>query len=255
MPKLELNSVTLCAATSVNIEATMEALRSSLDQVSFADCILFTDRPVSQTHSAIRVVPIEQMRSSREYSQFLLTRLVDHLTTEHCLVVQWDGFVVDAGQWEEHFLDFDFIGAPWPQFDDGHDVGNGGFSLRSRKLLEACRDRRFEIGHPEDIAICRTNRPFLEEAYGIRFAERATAARFAFERGKAQGPSFGFHGIFNLIPILGADRFWKIYRSLDDPGTAFVDYGLLFRQLGSGSDAWSRRFRLTADRLGSIRGH
>ena len=249
MPKLELNSVTLCAATSVNVEATTEALRSSLDQVSFADCILFTDRPVSGTHPGVRVVPIEPMRSSRDYSEFLLTSLVDHLMTEHCLVVQWDGFVADASQWDERFLDFDYIGAPWPQFDDGHDVGNGGFSLRSRKLLEACCAPGFTIGHPEDVAICRTNRAFLEGEHGIRFADRAIARRYAFERSDTKQSAFGFHGIFNMIPVLGADRFWRIYETLDDKRSAFVDYRLLMRQLGTSGDAAGRRLRLTKDRF------
>jgi hypothetical protein len=187
---LELRTVTLCAATSVNLDATMEALRISLDQVRFADCILFTDQRVPPAHPAIRIVPIERMKSSRDYSYFLLTRLADYLITDHCLIIQWDGFVVDASCWEEGFLEFDYIGAPWPQFDDGHDVGNGGFSLRSRKLLRACRDPSFRLGHPEDMAICRTNRSLLERAHGIRFADHETASRFALETGSSICPAF-----------------------------------------------------------------
>lgn len=230
----------------------MEALSTSLDQVRFADCILFTDQIISPTHQAIRVVQVDRMNSSRDYSYFLLSRLADYLETEHCLVVQWDGFVVDASCWDERFLDFDYIGAPWPQFEDGHDVGNGGFSLRSRKLVRACRDPLFQVAHPEDMAICRTNRSFLERTYGVRFADRETASRFAFERAQARGSAFGFHGIFNLVPVLGADRFWEIYRTLDDPSTAFVDYRLLFRQLADGANPFGRRARLTFDRLTSL---
>jgi len=221
VPSLELGTVTLCAATSINVDATMEALRTSLDQVRFADCILFTDQTISPSHPLIRVVPVERMDSSRDYSHFLLARLADYLDTDHCLIVQWDGFVVDASCWEERFLDFDYIGAPWPQFHDGRDVGNGGFSLRSRRLIKALRDPLFKAGHPEDIAICRTNRAFLERAHGIRFADRETASRFAFERGETRKSAFGFHGIFNLVPVLGADRFWQHRRihPLDDAQT------------------------------------
>ena len=38
----------------------------------------------------------------------------------------------------------------------------------------------------------------LEERHGIRFADRVTAARFAFERTAPRDRPFGFHGIFNM---------------------------------------------------------
>lgn len=81
------------------------------------------------------------------------------------------------------------------------------------------------------------------------FADRELAERFAFERREPAGPTFGFHGIFNMIPLLGVDRFWEIYRTLDDRSTAATDYWLLMRQLGTGEGAWRRRARLTMDVL------
>jgi Protein of unknown function (DUF5672) len=246
VPRLQLPTVTLCAVSSVNIGATIEALRACLEQIDFAECLFMTDADV-RAPPAIQVVPIDRLGSAEAYSEFLLRGLVQHLRTRHCLVIQWDGFVLDAARWEPHFLDFDYVGAPWPQFRDGHAVGNGGFSLRSRRLLEACQDPKFSVGHPEDVAICRTNRPFLEREYGIRFADLATAQRFAFERTPTAHPTFGFHGVFNMIPALGADRFWEIYSGLDDKQSAFVDYRLLMRQLGTGERAAGRRIRLSID--------
>jgi hypothetical protein len=250
--RLFLPTVTLCAVTSVNLPATMAALRACLKQIDFAECLLFTDTMIASDDPDIRVIPIPRIRASHSYSEFLLRDFVDHLRTDHCLIVQWDGFVLDAKQWKPDFLSYDYIGAPWPHFGDEHDVGNGGFSLRSRKLLEACRDPRFQARHPEDLAICRTNRSLLEREHGIRFADRSVAELFAFER-KATGHStFGFHGIFNLISTLGPERFWEIYNGLDDRSTAFVDYRLLIRQLGAGRDVLRRRSRLTADLLTSL---
>lgn len=224
--------MTLCAASSVNIDATVEALRASADQIDFAECLLFTDADVSLP-DGIRNIPARRFNSGRDYSHFLLEGLVDHVRTPHCLIVQWDGFVLDAGRWNPAFLDYDYIGAPWPQFHDGHDVGNGGFSLRSARLLQACRDVRFKVVHPEDVAICRTNRLLLENEHGIRFADRQVAERFAFERTTPRTRPFGFHGVFNMISMLGVERFREIYGILDDRQTVFRDYALLMRQLRS----------------------
>jgi hypothetical protein len=166
--------------------------------------------------------------------------------------VQWDGFVLDARRWDPTFLDYDFIGAPWPQFEDGHNVGNGGFSLRSRRLMRGCQDERFTDGHPEDVAIGRLNRDFLEDEYGCRFPSAEVAERFSYERTKPADPSFGFHGIFNMIPALGADHFWDIYTALDERTAADYDYALLMRQLGGHSHSFSRRLTLTRRRLASL---
>lgn len=246
---LELPTVTLCAATSVNIEATVAAITASMGQVLFGDVVLFTDSETVVLPQGARAVRIPPMRSGRDYSEFLVDHLVDHVRTDHCLVVQWDGFVTNADEWDNDFIACDYIGAPWPQFSDEHKVGNGGFSLRSRRLLEACRSPGFVRSHPEDVAICRLNRDFLEREHGIVFATAETAARFAVERSLADGPTFGFHGVFNMVPILGADRFWEVYQSLTDQKAVFHDYALVMRQLGSGENLRNRRMHLTLDLL------
>lgn len=249
MARLELPEVTACAVTSVNVEATVDALRASMDQVQFAETLLFSHAAPSVDGHGIKLVPTDRLKSGADYSRFMLRELVDHIQTRYCLIIQWDGFVLDATRWDASFLDFDYIGAPWPQFHDGHDVGNGGFSLRSRKLLHACRDPEFAVSHPEDVAICRVNRDLLERKHCIRFADRAAAARFSLERSIPRRPTFGFHGIFNIIPALGEERFWSIYRQLDRKESAFADYWQLISQIRVGPRALSRVSRLTADRF------
>ena len=77
-------------------------------------------------------------------------------------------------------------------------VGNGGFSLRSRRLLLALQQPGMQIVHPEDLAICDINREQLESAHGIRIAPLEVAQRFAYERVLPSTPTFGFHGLFNF---------------------------------------------------------
>ena len=246
--RLALPRVTLCAASSVNVAATVRALEACLAQIDFAACKLFTDVSVRPGHPGIEVVPIGRLSSSVAYSDFLLTQLVDHVETSHCLVVQWDGHVLDAGRWRAEFLDYDYIGARWPQFGDGHDVGNGGFSLRSRRLMEACREPEFLGGHAEDIAIGRTNRDWLE-GRGMRFAPAALADLFSAERAGDPAASFGYHGIFNMPRAIGMDAFWQVYCELDDLGTVRHDFFGMLRTVGRGSGGLSRIGRMIADRL------
>ncbi len=132
----------------------------------------------------------------------MIKELAPHVDTDFALLVQWDGFVVNADAWSDDFLDYDYIGAKWIFHTDGHNVGNGGFSLRSRRLLEALRDPHVVPGAVEDDAICRTYRTYLEATHGIRFAPEAVADRFSFEASYWTSPPFGFHGLFNFWMFL-----------------------------------------------------
>lgn len=138
------------------------------------------------------------IRSKEAYSQFMIKEAYKHVKTEHCLIFQHDGYVNNWMAWDNHWLQYDYIGAPW-HYQDGMAVGNGGFSLRSRRLMEIiATDPKISFTHPEDHHICRTYRPYLETTYGIKFAPLEVAEKFSFEGymqpNKTLKDQFGVHG-------------------------------------------------------------
>lgn len=171
-----------------------------MQKCAFARVLFVTDREYAI--DGIDCVRVPTIDSREAYSQFVIKELCALIDTDYVLLVQWDGFVVNAAAWSEDFLDYDYIGAKWIFHTDGHNVGNGGFSLRSKRLLEALRDPRIEPGPVEDDAICRTWRPYLEATHGIRFAPESVADRFSFEASYWTSPPFGFHGLFNFWMFL-----------------------------------------------------
>ncbi|HQS95142.1 MAG: hypothetical protein B7X90_01280 [Novosphingobium sp. 17-62-19] len=246
--RLTLPNVTLCAVTSINVAATVQALTTSMAYADFGAVKLFTDVRLRPDDDRIEIVPIDRLTSSKAYSAFLLAALPDHIETSHCLVTQWDGHVISAENWRPAFLDYDYVGASWPQFSDGHDVGNGGFSLRSRRLMDLCRDKAFNAHHPEDVAICRTNRPWLE-SIGMCFAPKAIADQFAAERTSDPGACFGYHGVWNMPRAIGMDAFWSVYQSLDDRGTIWHDFGAILRDTVRHPAGFNRAARMLLDRI------
>lgn len=205
MTKLSLPQVTLCAIDDRSPALALQALHRSMQQVDFARVKLFTHAPQPALESrGVELVDIAPIRSSREYSRFVLRELPRHIDTEFVLVSQWDGFVCDPSAWRPEFLEWDYLGAPWPDAPAGQTVGNGGFSLRSRRLLDAAADERLADYHPEDVALGRTYRGLLEREHGVRFAPEALARRFAYENAAPGGPTFGFHGPYNLPAVLDA---------------------------------------------------
>jgi hypothetical protein len=220
-------------------------------QIEFAACKLFTDVEIVPALMGIDVIKISRLNSSADYSNFVLNNLPDLFDTSHCLVTQWDGCVVDASKWQPAFLDFDYIGARWPQFMDGHDVGNGGFSLRSRRLMEMCKSPTFQPSDAEDVAIARINRQWLEEQ-GMRFANGVMADQFSTERAGSVNSSFGFHGVWHMPGVLGADSFWDVYLKLNDRSTVRNDLYKLLVLLIRNRRGLRRAARIIIDQLRDV---
>jgi len=196
--KLDLKNVTICAADCVTPSLTARALKKSTDLCDFGDAILFSDSRIAD--KCFRTVAIEKLQSKSDYSKFILKDLVRFICTPFVLLVQWDGYVLEPRVWVQDFFDYDLIGAKWHWYKDGMTVGNGGFTLRSQKLLKALSDERYPFvpGVPEDHQICRFYRPKLISDLGIRFAPEPLADRFSYERPRPDAPTFGFHGLFNI---------------------------------------------------------
>jgi len=195
---------------------TLAAMDRAWDCARFGDALFVTDRPVEVAgREGLRIAAVDSLRSREDYSRVVQTGLAPHIHTPFVMLVQWDGYPVRPENWTDAFLDHDYIGAPWPQFPSSVAVGNGGFSLRSRRLLEACRDPLFLPGHPEDIFICHTNRALLEQAHGVRFAPPALAERFSCERMGSAARAFGFHGLFNMPREMGEAAFLAFFATLD----------------------------------------
>jgi hypothetical protein len=194
--KVKIHDTTLCCIDCSSHAAAIRALRVSQAGCDFARTVFLTDRDFKL--ASVETIIIEPIRSLHEYSDFVMKRLLHHINTKYLLVIQWDGYVVNPAAWSADFQRFDYIGARLPFLPGGRSVGNGGFSLRSRRLLEVLQDPRFSETHPEDLKVCQTYRDTLEQEFGIKFAPEDVADRFAFELAEPVTATFGFHNPRNI---------------------------------------------------------
>ncbi len=198
MPLPRLDRVTLCCIDTDHPAAGLRAIRQSMGQCEFGRRLLIASELICEP--GIECLAIPRFKRIEDYSAFVIKRLARYLQTDFVLMIQWDGYVIDGSRWSDQFLNFDYIGAPWP-FETEKRVGNGGFSLRSRRLMRMLAHSQVEYFHPEDAVICQVYRESLEKN-GIRFADFDTAFRFSVEHGEPSGPTLGFHGAFNLWRFL-----------------------------------------------------
>jgi hypothetical protein len=140
---------------------------------------------------------VKPFNSIQDYSKFMLFDLHKYIKTDFVLSVHWDGYIINANAWQPEFLNYDYIGAIWPWHPEGLRVGNGGFSLRSKRLLELTASSGFVYkDRNEDDLICHVNRDYLVRN-GVRFAPEELARYFSFERELTNIETFGFHGEFH----------------------------------------------------------
>jgi hypothetical protein len=163
--KHSLDNVTICAIDCANPKLAIDAINKSIQECDFKEAIIFTD--AKEGAEKIKLIEIEKINNKDDYSNFILKELHNHIQTPYVLVVQWDGYVIDGRQWNSKFLDYDYIGAKWHWHKDGMNIGNGGFSIRSKKLLEIISRNEFPFisNMNEDDQICRFYRSKLEKEF------------------------------------------------------------------------------------------
>lgn len=148
---------------------------------------------------AVKIITERLFQGREGYSKFCISEMAKYVETSHVLIIHPDGYIQNPSAWKDEWLTYDYIGASW-WFKDGKNVGNGGFSLRSKKLLDILVTLELEQYHPEDEVICRHLRRWLEDTHGIKFAPTDVADRFAIEAYNVPAPDnmysgqFGFHG-------------------------------------------------------------
>lgn len=230
IPSLTIVSVTgaqhYAQSSAYAIATSYLALK---DKIPHLQCMLVSPEPPAELPHYIQHIPCKPF-SYFEYNLFMIYGLGQLIETDFCLVVQNDGWVMNGDNWRNEFFEYDYIGAPVPalveiqnnQFirrfspnfwfehrdripENLYEWQNGGFSLRSKRLLNAPRElgltlevsafdffkklplslewdfEQHNIHHVEDIYLCATKRDIFSQ-HGIKIAPRKVAAQFSIER-------------------------------------------------------------------------
>jgi hypothetical protein len=228
---LNLKNVTLFNVDVADPEKSTHALLYSMNLAEFGDVVLATDLNrwpgLKAEKMGIRLYHTEQSDEKiagpsrsffKEYEDQNITLPLQATTTEFVLSVEWDACVLNPSAWDDAWFKLDYIGAlwsnyyepGWPPTRSGFRVGNGGFSLRSRRFCllayRAATEWKEDPGTMSyDQWICRTMRPWLE-TNGMVFGTEEQALKFSCEDTIYAG-QFGFHGK-NTVKMNGWTLDW-----------------------------------------------
>jgi hypothetical protein len=185
---IDLQNVTLVVIDCKFYDGAKIAIEECKKYCNFKDIKVFSDIPFYEN-----TILIQKINSKLTYSEFVFKHLVNFIDTDFFMIAQYDGYILNDN-WKPEFLHYDYIGACWEY--DINNVGNGGFSIRSKRLMLELQKPEFSIIHPEDYRICRFYRAELEKR-GFTFAPDELANQFSWEENKrypAYNNQFGWHG-------------------------------------------------------------
>lgn len=176
---ISLPQVTLIAFGSTSVSEMSKALEYSRQGIEFGAVKLITEVPCNGID---------------EWNKNIIYRLREFVDTDYCILIHADGFIVNPEMWRDEFLNYDYIGAPWPlpidpysyRTPDGEIVRVGNsVSLRSRKILNLPYElemawRPYYGNTNEDGFITCHNRRLLQH-FGCKFAPIEVAKHFSRE--------------------------------------------------------------------------
>jgi hypothetical protein len=211
---LNLNSVIISSCVYGKNEKyileTISSIEKCIKVANFKEIRLFhtfSEKIIDKykkEYTYINFKQIDYFNNRKQYAYWLMNKqgleYKDYLDTDHILIIQNDSWIVNPDSWTDEFLKYDYIGAVFP-CRKKEIQGNGGFSLRSIKLIKYLSTLPKEIKSPymEDYSICIYNRKFLE-SLGFKFAPLELAKKFSVE-GRPITNQFGHH-CSNNIKIL-----------------------------------------------------
>ena len=193
---LNLPTVTLICLTGKDFPAHDEAIMRSCEGI---------------TWGAVKIIYDYQCNSIDEWNRKIIYELHNYVQTDYAMLIHADGYVINPEKWNPEWLQYDFIGAPWPLPKDDYSyrtptnelirVGNS-VSIRSKKILELPSKLGLEwksyYGNTnEDGFLCVHNREILQR-HGVKYAPLDVAKHFSKEHRIPENEgidTFAFHSL------------------------------------------------------------
>lgn len=165
----------------VDVKRAIAVIEHCKTMCDFGAVKLLSSIPNDYEHK-IDIIPLNSLV---QYSIFMLTKCSKYIDTEHVLIVQRDGWILNPGAWDNKWLEYDYIA---PVFNQYSIVGSGGFSMRSKRLMDKLSEWMPEWdGTPEGAETIQTGLGYYEDGV-ISFSDELKA-------------------IFNYAPVLDANKF------------------------------------------------
>lgn len=210
--KKKLNDVTLLTYNTnpERTQGTIDSLNICCGDLEFYDVKFLSDRIPDNLPDNIKWEYAPKINHINDFNYYMFLELGKHIESSHMLFVHDHAYILHPELWDDDWLQYDYIGAGWKWMPDAyicHETGehirqgNGGFSLRSSKLLNLPKEKGWYLKEEqgwknEDGQCCIYWRKEMLEN-GINYAPIEVSAIFAYENDIPENINikefFGYH--------------------------------------------------------------
>ena len=168
MSKRKLLNLDLISINCVDPYQSAAAINYCQKYFEFGKSILVTHQDVNVYDIELHII---DKLDWYQYNDHVLN-LIEHTDNDYVMLIQDDGHPINPELWDDEYLEYDYIGAPWPSEESWislqhkdqqyyirknfpkNRVGNGGFCIRSRKFLKFSTQYGSCNGLGEDSFLC-----------------------------------------------------------------------------------------------------
>jgi len=192
-----LKDVTLLAISSNRAEGNIEALKKCMSLMDFGAVKFLSHQKPDNLPNEITFEYCTELKSIYDFDCYAFSELGKHIDTSHMLMVQDHAYILRPELWDDDWLQYDFIGAPWPERDAFISASTGEMV---KKLLDLPKKLGLPVvedrGYTNDDGLVNSyyRKIFLEN--GIKYPSVHVASRFAYENPIPENEGvlpFGFH--------------------------------------------------------------
>lgn len=193
---LKLPQITLIALTGKDFESHDYAIKKSCEGIEWG---------------AVKIIYDYTIKNINDWNYKIVYELGNYVDTDFCMLIHADGYVINPDAFKPEFLEYDFIGAPWPLPRDSYSyrtpegeiirVGNS-VSIRSKSLLDAPRRLglpwRPYYGNTNEDGYLNVHQRSNLIAHGLNFAPLDIAKYFSKEHEIEENKeikTFAFHQV------------------------------------------------------------
>lgn len=193
---IKLHDITLIALTGIDYKTSEHAfaLEKSCEGIEWGD---------------VKLIQLKEITDIDSWNKAVIYELPKYIFTDYCMFIHNDGYVIRPALWNDIWLKYDFVGAPWPLPIDDYSyrdelgdivrVGNS-VSLRSKKLMDRVAKIQWRpyFGNTNEDGFIAVHHKKELEKEGFKFAPIEIAKHFSKEHEIEENrglETFAFHSL------------------------------------------------------------
>jgi hypothetical protein len=213
--KRYLPDVTLVCTSSVRINEHIRSMLKCSEEIEFGKMLFVSHEKPADLPTNIEFIEYPKIENIMDFNHLMWEDIGWMIETSHSLFCQDHATILNSNLFKQEWLDLDYLGAIWPVVKNSYVAnngevvrnGNGGFSLRSTRLMRLPRQMDWELRQEQSYfnedgnVCCYWRKEMLEQ--GIKYGTAEDAALFSYETPMLENDwgkmkTFGHHRNFPI---------------------------------------------------------